>query len=120
MILLPEEPADESGALIGRPSDPARVRLAAGSTAEFDRLISLPTVVSPFIAGVTTDALGFVEVDKALKVCNSERTMLEGGGDASPRGPHALAAADLEFLIHLDEANGIRLHSGDERTGGGG
>jgi sulfide:quinone oxidoreductase len=50
LMLVPEEPVDEADALIGEPIDPARVRLGANSAAEFDRLISLPTVVGPFIA----------------------------------------------------------------------
>ena len=58
--------------------------------------------------------------DRGVGLAGRERTVLERGGDASARRPHALAAADLEFLIDLDEANGIRLHSGDERAGGGG
>ena len=99
VILLPEEPADESDALIGRPSDPARVRLAAGSTAEFDRLISLPTAAGPFIAGVETDAVGFVEVDEELKVCGSERVWAAGGCIAAALEHSALAARQADAAI---------------------
>ncbi|HUZ27970.1 MAG TPA: hypothetical protein VMU90_01945 [Solirubrobacteraceae bacterium] len=31
--------------------------------AEFDRLISLPTIRGPFLAGTPTDGAGFMEVD---------------------------------------------------------
>ncbi len=99
VILLPEKPADEADALIGRPTDPARVRLGAGFAAEFDRLISLPTVVGPSIAGVATDALGFVEVDEGLKVCGSERVWAAGACTAAALEHSALAARQADAAI---------------------
>ncbi len=99
VILVPEEPADGADALIGQPTDPARVRLGAGSVAEFDRLISLPTVVGPFIDGVTTDAVGFVEVDEALKVCGSERVWAAGGCIAAALEHSAFAARQADAAI---------------------
>jgi len=99
VILVPEEPADEADALIGEPSDPARVRLGAGSAAEFDRLISLPRVVGPFIAGIATDAVGFIEVDEALKVCGSERVWAAGGCVAAALEHSALSARQADAAI---------------------
>jgi sulfide:quinone oxidoreductase len=99
VILVPEEPDDEADALIGQPTDPARVRLGAGSAVEFDRLISLPTVVGPFIGGVATDAVGFVEVDEALKVCGSERVWAAGGCIAAALEHSALAARQADAAI---------------------
>jgi hypothetical protein len=99
VILVPEEPAEGADALVGQPTDPARVHLGAGSAAEFDRLISLPTVVGPFIAGVATDAVGFVEVDEALKVCGSERVWAVGGCIAAALEHSALAARQADAAI---------------------
>jgi hypothetical protein len=99
LMLVPEEPVDEADALIGEPIDPARVRLGASSAAEFDRLISLPSVVGPFIAGVPTDAAGFIEVDAGLKVCGSERVWAAGGCIAAALEHSALAAQQADAAI---------------------
>jgi hypothetical protein len=98
-MLVPEEPVDEADALIGEPIDPARVRLGASPAAEFDRLISLPSVVGPFIAGVPTDAAGFIEVDAGLKVCGSERVWAAGGCIAAALEHSALAAQQADAAI---------------------
>jgi sulfide:quinone oxidoreductase len=99
VILMPEEPAAEADALIGKPTDPARVRLGSGSAVEFDRLISLPTVRGPFIAGVATDAAGFVEVDQTLSVCGSKRVWAAGGCIASALEVSALGARQADAAI---------------------
>ena len=116
LLLVPEEPADQADALtgkpthanhaaeaadvpLGKPTDSARVRLGAGSVAEFDRLISLPTAVGQFIAGVATDAAGFVEVDETLKVCGSERVWAAGGCIAAALEHSALAARQADAAI---------------------
>jgi len=99
LLLVPEEPADEADALMGEPSDPARVRLGTGSAVEFERLISLPTVVGPFINGVATDAIGFIEVDEALKVCGSERVWAAGGCIAAALEHSALSARQSDAAI---------------------
>jgi hypothetical protein len=96
---MPEQPADLAGSLIGKPTDPARVRLGAGSKAEFDRLISLPTVDGPFLAGVATDAAGFIEVDEGLKVCGSERVWAAGSCIAAALEHSALAARQADAAI---------------------
>ena len=85
--------------LTSRPTDPARVRLGRHSPAEFDRLISLPTVVGPFIAGVATDAAGFIEVDETLRVCGSERVWAAGGCVAAALEHSALAAQQADAAI---------------------
>jgi hypothetical protein len=75
------------------------VRLGTGSTATFDRLISLPTIVGPPIGGVTADAGGFVEVDEALKVCGSQRVWAAGGCIAAGLEHSALAAQLADAAI---------------------
>jgi sulfide:quinone oxidoreductase len=99
VILVPERAADEADALIGKPSSPARVRLGTSSTVTFDRLISLPTVAGPLIAGVAADAGGFVEVDEALKVCGSQRVWAAGGCIAAALEHSALAAQQADAAI---------------------
>jgi sulfide:quinone oxidoreductase len=99
VVLVPEQPADLAASLVGRPTDPARVRLGAGSKAEFDRLISLPTVDGPFLAGVATDAAGFIEVDEGLKVCGSERAWAAGSCIAAALEHSALAAQQADAAI---------------------
>src|ERR1019366_8371357 len=69
------------------------------SAVEFDRLISLPTVIGPRIAGVATDAAGFIEVDDALKVCGSERVWAAGGCIAAALEHSALAARQADTAI---------------------
>jgi sulfide:quinone oxidoreductase len=111
VILMPEEPAGEADALIGKPTDPARVRLGSGALFEFDRLISLPTGLGPFIAGVATDAAGFVEVDQTLSVCGSKRVWAAGGCIASALEVSALGTRQADAAIAAiaaasDGANG--------------
>lgn len=99
VVLLPEQPADLAASLVGRPSDPARVSIDGGSRAEFDRLISLPTVQGPNLAGVATDAAGFIEVDRALRVCGSERTWAVGSCIAAALEHSALSAGQADAAI---------------------
>jgi sulfide:quinone oxidoreductase len=102
VVLSPEEPADQTDALTGMPTSPAdsaRVRLGADSVVEFDRLISLPTAVGPRIAGVATDAVGYVEVDAALRVCGSERVWAAGACIAAALEHSALAAEQADAAI---------------------
>ncbi len=99
LILRTEDSEDAGEALTSRPTDPARVRLGRHSPAEFDRLISLPTVVGPFIAGVATDAAGFIEVDETLRVCGSERVWAAGGCVAAALEHSALAAQQADAAI---------------------
>jgi sulfide:quinone oxidoreductase len=110
VVLVPEQPADLAASMVGKPTDPARVRLGAGSKAEFDRLISLPTVDGPFLAGVATDAAGFIEVDEGLKVCGSERAWAAGGCIAAALEHSALAArqADAAIAAIADAISGAR------------
>ncbi|HYB22508.1 MAG TPA: FAD/NAD(P)-binding oxidoreductase [Solirubrobacteraceae bacterium] len=99
VILLPEQLSGRPDPLIAKPSDPARVRLADGSQAEFDRLISLPTVIGPIIAGVPTDAAGFIEIDADLRVCGSERIWAAGGCVAAALEHSALSARQADAAI---------------------
>jgi sulfide:quinone oxidoreductase len=121
VILVPERAADEADALIGKPTSPARVRLGTGSTAIFDRLISLPTVIGPLIGGVAADAGGFVEVDEALKVCGSQRVWAAGGCIAAALEHSALAAQQADAAIAaIAVANGAgppRSSGAPELTG---
>jgi sulfide:quinone oxidoreductase len=111
VILMPEAPAAEADPLIGKPTDPAQVRLGSGALFKFDRLISLPTVLGPSIAGVASDAAGFVEVDQTLRVCGSKRVWAAGGCIASALEVSALGARQADAAIAAiaaasDSANG--------------
>jgi sulfide:quinone oxidoreductase len=97
--LVPEPPADAADALIGRPTGSARGQPYGDSTRAFDRLISLPTVDGPSIAGVATDAAGFIEVDTTLKVCGSERVWAAGACVAAGLEHSALAARQADAAI---------------------
>ncbi len=116
VILVPEDPAGRTDALTGKPAtidvdrdladqqigsriDPARMRPGAGSSAEYDRLISLPSVDGPSIAGVASDAVGFVEVDEGLRVCGSERVWAAGGCIAAALEHSALAARQADAAV---------------------
>ena len=92
VTIAPEKPAVEADALIGRPTDPARVHIGAGSARQFDRLIALPTMLGPAIAGVPTDAAGFIEVDRSLRVWDNEPVWAAGGCVAAALEHSALSA----------------------------
>ncbi len=98
LTLVAEERTGGGDALIGKPTDAARGR-TAGTPVTFDRLISLPTVVAPFIAGVPTDAAGFIEVDETLRVCGSEWVWAAGGCIAAALEHSALAAQQADAAI---------------------
>jgi sulfide:quinone oxidoreductase len=99
VILVPELQADAADALIGRPTGSARGQPHGDSTRAFDRLISLPTVDGPSIAGVATDAAGFIEVDTTLKVWGSERAWAAGACVAAGLEHSALAARQADAAI---------------------
>ena len=87
------------------------MRHGSGALFEFDRLISLPTVLGPFLAGVATDAAGFVEVDQTLSVCGSDRVWAAGGCISSALEVSALGARQADSAIAAiaavrDRANG--------------
>jgi sulfide:quinone oxidoreductase len=99
VVLVPEQPTTLAGSLVGKPTDPSRVRVDAGSRAEFDRLISLPTVDGPCLSGVATDVAGFIEVDEGLKVCGSERVWAAGGCIAAALEHSGLAGLQADAAI---------------------
>ncbi len=96
---VPEQPAEEIDVLGGRPSDSPDLRVDAVARQRFDRLISLPTVAGPFLAGTTHDAAGFVEVDETLRACGSERVWAAGGCIASALEHSALSAQQADAAI---------------------
>jgi sulfide:quinone oxidoreductase len=99
VLLVPERPDQLPDALTGRPADPARIRIGAGHEVEFDRLISLPAATGPAIAGVPTDACGFIAVDEAVKVRESGRIWAVGGGIAAALEHSAVAATQADAAI---------------------
>jgi len=99
VVVVPEPQAELESSLVGRPSDPARVRLGAGSRRDFDQLISLPTVDGPHLPGVASDAAGFVEVDENLRVCAGERVWAAGSCIAAALQHGALDAQQADFAI---------------------
>lgn len=99
LVLVQERPDQLPDALTGRPADPARIRLGAGDEVEFDRLISLPAATGPAIAGLPTDACGFIAVDDAFQVRDSRRIWAAGGCIAAALVHGALAAAQADAAI---------------------
>lgn len=99
LVLVPERPDELPDALNGRPFDPARIRLGAGDEVKFDRLISLPAATGPAIAGVPTDACGFIAVDETFKVRGCRRIWAAGGCVAAALEHGALAAEQADAAI---------------------
>ena len=99
VIIVPERAADQATALIGEPTDPARVRAGTGAAQKFDRLISLPVMLGPHIVGVPSDPLGFVEVNESLKVYGSDRIWAAGGCIAAALEHSALSAQQADAAI---------------------
>jgi hypothetical protein len=62
-------------------------------------LISLPTVDGPYLAGVATDAAGFVEVDETLRVCGSQRVWAAGGCIAAALEHSGLGTGQADAAI---------------------
>ena len=96
LILVPERTEDETNALTGKPTDPARVQISAGVEREFQRLISLPVMLGPCIAGVASDHAGFIVVDESLKVCGSDVVWAAGGCIAAALEHSALSAQQAD------------------------
>ena len=99
VFLVPELHADAAGALTGKPTGSVGGARHGDSARVFDRLISLPTVDGPSVAGVATDAAGFIEVDTTLKVCGSERAWAAGACVAAGLEHSALAARQADAAI---------------------
>ncbi|HEY5188396.1 MAG TPA: FAD-dependent oxidoreductase [Solirubrobacteraceae bacterium] len=99
LLLVPEADETQPGALLGSIPPTAPVSPGRGTEAEFDRLISLPTVLGPNLAGVATDAAGFIEVDSGLRVCDSERIWAAGGCLAAALEHSALSARQADAVV---------------------
>jgi sulfide:quinone oxidoreductase len=99
LIIVPERAEDEASALIGAPTDPARVQIGAGVAREFERLISLPVMLGPRVAGVARDHAGFVAVDESLKVCGSDVVWAAGGCIAAALEHSALSARQADAAV---------------------
>jgi sulfide:quinone oxidoreductase len=99
VVFVPESAASLPGSLVGKPTDPQGLRLGDRKRAEFDRLISLPSVDGPFLSGVATDAVGFIEVDEGLRVCGSERVWAAGGCVSAALEHSALGALQADVAI---------------------
>jgi sulfide:quinone oxidoreductase len=99
VMLVPERPATEDDALIGRPTDPAHLRFGNVTNRRFDWVVALPTMVGPLIAGVPTDAAGFIEVDQSLKVWRDEPVWAAGGCIATGLEHSALSAQQADAAI---------------------
>jgi sulfide:quinone oxidoreductase len=99
LIIVPEQAEDRPDALIGKATDPARVRIGAGVAREFQRVISLPVMAGPHIAGVATDRAGFVVVDESLKVSGSDVVWAAGGCIAAALEHSALSARQADAAV---------------------
>ncbi len=99
VVLMPEGSSVGSDALRAKPTDRRQMRIGDGEVREFDRLVSLPTVRGPFLAGVPTDATGFVEVDAALKVCGCDHVWAAGSCIAAGLGHSALSARQADAAV---------------------
>ena len=97
------------------PTQPITLTLAGAGPPElaFDRLLSLPTVVAPFLAGVPTDDAGFIETDETLKVCGSPRVWAAGSCIAAELEHSALAAQQADAAIDAIAAAARRGAGGD-------
>jgi sulfide:quinone oxidoreductase len=99
LIIVPERTEDQAIALIGKPTDPARVRIGSGVAREFQRLISLPVMLGPHIAGVASDHAGFVVVDESLRVLGTDVVWAAGGCIAAALEHSALSARQADAAI---------------------
>ena len=75
------------------------MKIGAGVTREYERLISLPVMLGPSIAGVATDHAGFIAVDDSLKVCGSEAVWAAGGCIAGALEHSALSAQQADAAV---------------------
>jgi len=78
-----------------------------------DRVISLPAMIGPSLAGLPTDANGFVDVDHALRVPGGGRVWAVGGCAAAALAHSALGARQADAAI----AQIAAAVSGDDRDG---
>ncbi len=117
LIIVPERAEDEATALIGDPTDPARVQIGAGVARDFERLISLPVMLGPHIAGVASDHAGFVAVNESLKVCRSDVIWAAGGCIAGALEHSALSARQADVAVAAIAAACGRAEAGDPAIG---
>ncbi len=99
LIIVPERAEDAATALIGKPTDHARVQIGARAAREFQRLISVPVMLGPHIRGVASDHAGFVAVDESLKVCGSDVVWAAGGCIAGALEHSALSAQQADAAV---------------------
>jgi sulfide:quinone oxidoreductase len=97
--VVPEWGGDGIDPLTARPSAPDHLGPVAKRTRRFDRLISLPTVLGPFLPGSPHDAAGFVEVTETLNVMGSRRVWAAGGCVAAALEHSALSAQHADGAV---------------------
>ena len=112
------QPHDDD-VLTGRPTMPAQMHQRAREARTFDFVIALPTRVGPSLAGVATDATGFVEVDEAFKVRGGERLWAAGSCIAAALEHSALSALQADAAAAaIAHAAGLKaVEDADHRAG---
>ena len=75
------------------------MQIGAGVAREFERLISLPVMLGPHVAGVARDHAGFIAVDESLKVCGSDVVWAAGGCIAGALEHSALSAQQADAAV---------------------
>lgn len=111
--LVREGPLSDEDILTGTPTAPTRLHQAAHETRTFEFAVSLPTRAGPSLAGVATDATGFVEVDGGLRVRGSDRLWAAGSCIAAALEHGALSALQADAAAAaIADAMGLRPSAG--------
>lgn len=96
VTLVGEGIVSDDDVLTGTPTAPTQMHQRVRQARTFEFLIALPTRVGPSLAGVATDATGFVEVDEGFRVRGSERLWAAGSCIAAALEHSALSALQAD------------------------
>lgn len=109
VTLVREGTACDDDVLTGRPAAPMQMHRRVREARTFEFVIALPSRVGPSLAGVATDATGFVEVDEAFKVRGGERLWAAGSCIAAALEHSALSALQADAAAaSIAHASGLK------------
>ncbi|HMJ33491.1 MAG TPA: FAD-dependent oxidoreductase [Baekduia sp.] len=109
--LLATAGIDFRGETYARAGDDGRlVLLPGGEPIDTERIVALPTIAGPWIAGLPADRCGFIPIDDELRVTGVEDVYAAGDGTTFPVKQGGIACQQADAIAeHLAAAAGAPI-----------
>ena len=80
---------------------PGALRLASGTTIPADRVVALPKLEGPRLAGLPADELGFIQIDEHARVVGLEDVYAAGDGTDFPIKQGGIATQQADAAVEM-------------------